>query len=224
MIEVNETIRVALVGSYTSVFLTDSQDVFDEIGSKSSGINKVASSSTLIEIENSVPESKLDVLILTDNIGDNLSMTVKHARSKYNAAGILVINNYFDCELLASGADGLIVGSHSIDIAIQGIRSVCKRNFFFADCVCDYCVDAAIENIPRPPLRLRIKGLDARDMDIITLSAKGLTNSEIGDMLTTSPKTIEKLRTNIYRTTGCNDYRELTIFALKNDIIHLCDL
>lgn len=58
-----------------------------------------------------------------------------------------------------------------------------------------------------------------REIDVLNLLTKGLSNGEIGHHLHLSPRTIEKYVTSLLRKTETNNRAELIRFALENHLI-----
>ena len=61
--------------------------------------------------------------------------------------------------------------------------------------------------------------LSQRELDVLRLIALGHTNSEIGETLFLSVRTIETHRAHIQQKLGLSSRAELVRFALKNDLI-----
>jgi DNA-binding NarL/FixJ family response regulator len=63
--------------------------------------------------------------------------------------------------------------------------------------------------------------LTAREMDVLCLIARGLTNKEIGAELSLSVRTIETYRENLIEKTGLSTVAELTRYAVERGYVHL---
>jgi DNA-binding NarL/FixJ family response regulator len=63
--------------------------------------------------------------------------------------------------------------------------------------------------------------LSDREREVFHLVIEGLSSTEIGDLLTLSPKTIETYRSRIHRKLGTHDVPELIKFAIRHDIISI---
>jgi len=59
------------------------------------------------------------------------------------------------------------------------------------------------------------KSLTARELDILCLIGKGLTNLEIAGELFISPHTVKNHVTNIYRKLGIDDRTQLAILVQR---------
>lgn len=63
--------------------------------------------------------------------------------------------------------------------------------------------------------------ISKRELEIMQLVAKGLTNQEISDKLYISLRTVEGHKTNLIQKTGSKNIVDLLIYALKNNLIEL---
>jgi DNA-binding NarL/FixJ family response regulator len=61
--------------------------------------------------------------------------------------------------------------------------------------------------------------LTARELEILTLVAKGLTNQAIADHLRLSIKTVQSHRANMMEKLGLHDITQLVRFALRQGLI-----
>ena len=62
-------------------------------------------------------------------------------------------------------------------------------------------------------------GLTKREVEILTLVGQGLTNSQIGERLFISPKTVEKHRTNLMKKLDLHNVSAVTLYAIQNGLI-----
>ncbi|OGW27489.1 MAG: hypothetical protein A2X59_06975 [Nitrospirae bacterium GWC2_42_7] len=63
------------------------------------------------------------------------------------------------------------------------------------------------------------KTLTEREIEILYLTAKGLSSTKIALQLSISPRTVETHRTNLMRKLGLNNKSEIILFALKKNIL-----
>lgn len=129
-------------------------------------------------------------------------------------ARILVLSNYegvADVErALALGALGYLTKDADADLLIDAIGRV-HRGYRYL-----------------PPLLARRiedeRGLDpltARETQIVSLIAEGLSNKEIGDRLGIAEKTVRVHMTHILDKMGAADRTQLLIIAVQRGMIHL---
>ena len=63
--------------------------------------------------------------------------------------------------------------------------------------------------------------LTAREMEVLQLICQEYTNSEIGDQLFLSPRTVETYRRTMMEKIGCRNTVGLVLYALRRGIIAL---
>lgn len=66
-------------------------------------------------------------------------------------------------------------------------------------------------------------GLTGREMEILSLLARGFSNREMADQLVLSPRTIERHLENLYRKTGARNRAEATAYAYTRGLVVLKD-
>jgi two-component system, NarL family, response regulator len=69
--------------------------------------------------------------------------------------------------------------------------------------------------------RMPMSELTAREVEVLTLIVKGLTNSDIAGVLKISKGTVKIHVNNIYGKLGVNDRTQATTTALQRGIVHL---
>ena len=61
--------------------------------------------------------------------------------------------------------------------------------------------------------------LTRRELEVLDYICKGLTNNEIADILSISPRTVDGHRANLIQKTGTKNSVSLVMFAIKNRLI-----
>ena len=77
------------------------------------------------------------------------------------------------------------------------------------------------ENVANP--KSDINELSARERDILTAVAKGMTNKEIADEFNISIYTVISHRRNISQKLGINSIPGLTVYAIMNKLVDMSD-
>ncbi len=77
-------------------------------------------------------------------------------------------------------------------------------------------LDAAGLAIPAPALP---NGLSEREVEVLSLVARGLTNKEVGGKLSISPRTIQQHTLRIYRKIGVSTRAAAALFAAEHDLV-----
>ncbi len=78
-----------------------------------------------------------------------------------------------------------------------------------------------------PPVEDAQKGfklaelLTGREQEVLSLLAKGLTNSEIAERLHISKHTVKNHISSIYRKIGINDRTQIALLAIRNGFVSI---
>lgn len=90
---------------------------------------------------------------------------------------------------------------------------------FDLDCVRALRAEIRGTRSRRPLRRSRPKGLTDREVEVLRLIAKGLTNREMAAELTLSERTIGRHIENIYNRLGVSSRAATTLFALEHELL-----
>jgi len=71
----------------------------------------------------------------------------------------------------------------------------------------------------KPQNEFKDKGFDERDIQIICLIAKGMSNKAIAEQMNYSEGTVRNRVSNILAVTGLNDRTQIALFAIKNRLV-----
>lgn len=119
---------------------------------------------------------------------------------------------------LSAGANGIVLKIAGADELLAAVKTVSAGEKYISAEV-RQTLDHGKENGGTFSATASGEQLTAREIEIITLIADGLTNSEIGDKLFISPRTVDTHRTNIFRKLGVANAAELIRYAFKNKLI-----
>jgi DNA-binding NarL/FixJ family response regulator len=120
-------------------------------------------------------------------------------------------------KMLNLGVSGFLPKNVSIDRLLRTIRNVQVQGFYFEDMV--------LKSLHENKLSLKAKkeivqqGLTDREVDVLLLICRQMTNQEIADELFISLKTVERHRTNLFLKTGVKNVVGLVLFALEHEFI-----
>jgi DNA-binding NarL/FixJ family response regulator len=155
-----------------------------------------------------------DVVVLDLRMpGLNGIDTIRRLREEFHEARVLVFSNYASgdeaYQALKAGASGFVVKEMALDRLLEAIRKVHQGEQY----------------IP-PEIAMRMNGrvlsqLSPRELEVLRLVAKGLSNKEIGSALRVVEGTIKIHLTNILAKLGVSDRTQAILAAVKRGIIQI---
>ncbi len=122
-------------------------------------------------------------------------------------------------DALRYGALGYVLkGSATTDL-VDAVRAVTAGQRFLSAPLAGRALDAYARaaDTERPPDRYDL--LTSREREVLQLAAQGLTNAEIGDRLSISPRTAETHRANFLRKLGIQSQTDLVRFAANRGLL-----
>ena len=174
-------------------------------------------------------ELKPDVLIM-DIVMPKLSgieatKLIKQA-SPYTA--VLILTAYSDIRyiigLLEAGACGYMLKSARSSEIVGAIRTV-RSGESVLDSVVTRKLLQRVIGLERDSSESQITGqLTSREVEILRLAAKGMTNRDIADVLLVSLRTVKAHLTNIFNKMGCGCRTDAIIKGLREGHITLDDV
>lgn len=120
---------------------------------------------------------------------------------------------------LDSGALGFVLKASPVSDVIEAVRAAHRGEYFLSSKIRAEVIGAYLQaRDAKPP----VKGYDLlseREQQVFRLVAEGNSTNQIAEVLSVSPKTVEKHRTNIMRKLGLKDRLDLVKLAIKIGII-----
>lgn len=120
---------------------------------------------------------------------------------------------------LETGALGYVLKASPAADVIQAVRAASRGEYFLSSKIKAEVISGYLKSRREKP---QVKGYDLlseREQQIFRLVAEGNSTNHIAELLSVSPKTIEKHRTNIMKKLGLKDRLELVKEAIKIGII-----
>lgn len=142
---------------------------------------------------------------------------VKAIRKEFSDARILIVTSYQTEEeifqVLQAGTLGYILKDMGRESLIEAIRSVYSRKRWVSSSIQSQLSDRALR-----------QQLTAREMDVVRLLARGLTNSEIANVFGISASTVKNHVNNLLTKLEVADRTEAVSFCLSRGLIPPDDL
>jgi NarL family two-component system response regulator LiaR len=148
---------------------------------------------------------------------------IKEIREKQQESKILVLTSYTDDErviaAIRAGANGYLLKTTTPDDLLQAIRRVHQ-----GDLPLDPSITSTIVrqlNRPSTPQTTRPGQLTEREMDVIKLVAKGLTNQQIATELAVSERTVSTHVSRILTKLQLENRTQAALYALRTGLADL---
>jgi len=121
---------------------------------------------------------------------------------------------------LRAGASGFLLKDAPAEELVAGIRVVAAGDALLAPGVTRRVIDAFVGGRPQPeaPDR-RLAGLTRRELEVVGLLARGLSNAEIAARLFVSEGTTKTHVSNVLAKLGLPDRVQAVIYAYENGVV-----
>ncbi|MFO7741553.1 MAG: response regulator transcription factor [Anaerolineae bacterium] len=131
---------------------------------------------------------------------------------------VLILTAYDDdpyvFALLEAGADGYVLKTASADQLVDAVRTVHRGESALSPEVATKVVRQATDHRPEGAAD-QIEPLTPREIDVLRLVARGMTNREVGRELGISHRTVQGHLASIYGKLGASSRTEAVTEALK---------
>ncbi len=184
----------------------------------------VAESGDGLEAAALVEKHRPDVL-LVDMMMPGLTGLEVARRTKrlFPATKVIVLSMYdaenYVVEALAAGAEGYVLKQSSAQELVSAIRQVAAGGVYLSPALNERAVQAYIqrahESHSGDPLNL----LSDREREVLQLAAEGLSNPQIAERLSLSPRTVEMHRAHLMRKLGLKTQTDLVKFAVRRGMV-----
>ena len=126
------------------------------------------------------------------------------------------IDDLFVVEALKSGALGYVVKEDSFAELLQGIQAALKGQRYISRRLDIKRINRMLDRFgPGMPH----EALTTREHEVLQMAAEGLTSSQIANVLSISPRTVEMHRGNLMRKLALRSQADLVRFAIRNHIV-----
>ncbi len=147
-------------------------------------------------------------------------------QKQYPSIKVLILSVYdqerFIAKMIEAGACGYLSKNCEIEELTTAISATYKTGFYFNQASLQAMRKASqfkqgdIKNLSNIAIELT-----GREKEILVLLCREFTNTEIGEQLFISPRTVEGHRNNLLAKAGCRNTAGLVIFAIKNGLFHI---
>jgi DNA-binding NarL/FixJ family response regulator len=120
-------------------------------------------------------------------------------------------------QMINAGVKGFLLKNSSIDEISRAIKLVYDGKSCYSDELLGYFTNKFIDNKKED----NTVHLTKRELEVLSLVAKGLSNQEIADKLFISKRTVDGHKANLILKTGSKNVVDLLIYSLKNDLVKI---
>jgi len=211
---VNNSIRVLLADDHAVVrqgirrFLEEAGDV-----------EVVAEASDGAEALRLVEAHQPDVAVLDIRMPEVTGVeATRRIKVRFPQVRVLILTAYDDdpyvFALLQAGADGYVLKTASGDELVRAVHSVHRGGSVLSPEIAARVVRQAVERRPEGAAD-QVEPLTARELEVLRLAARGLTNRAVGHALGISHRTVQGHLAAIYGKLGVGSRTEAVTEALK---------
>ena len=176
-----------------------------------------------------VSELKPDIVIMDIGMPKiNGIEATRRIKANYPDIIIMVLTVYDDVEhilgILEAGADGYLTKNILVEDIIKSIRSAVAGETVLSPQVFQHVLKYALRHSIKP-LRLDTGlKLTSRELEVLKLIAKGISNKEIATELNISSRTVKSHMVDIFRKLNVSSRTEAVISSLRMGLINIDDI
>jgi DNA-binding NarL/FixJ family response regulator len=126
------------------------------------------------------------------------------------------------CEALRAGASGFLLKDGSRERLVAAVREVAGGDMLLAPAITRRLIERFVRRQPTTAATQRaLSTLTAREVDVLTLIARGLSNAEIASELVVSESTVKTHVARIFDKLELRDRAQAVIVAYESGIVQI---
>ena len=176
-----------------------------------------------------IPQTQPDVVLMDLKMpGMNGVQATQHIHEQHPDTKILVLTTYsadewvFDA--IRGGAAGYLLKGTPRDALIQAIKGTAAGDTHVDPAVAGKLFDQVAQRSVPPSSSALIEALSDRELDVLRLLARGLSNAEIASRLFLSQGTIRNYVSAVLTKLNVSDRTQAAVLALRYGLVDLNDL
>ena len=138
------------------------------------------------------------------------------------AARILILTTFdldeYVYEALRAGASGFVLKDDPPEQLLSAIRTVAGGDALLSPSITKRVIER-FARIPQLTPRKELQDLTERELDVLRLIARGLSNAEIGEKLYISDTTVKTHITHIFQKLDLRDRVQAVVFAYETGLL-----
>lgn len=195
--------------------LLETHESFNVIGEAHNGLEAIE----LLKNGNK-PDVILADINMPDMDGIELIKAVKEFDPKIQVVMLSMLDNEkYMIQSFSEGASGYLLKTVTPEELIFSLRQVVSGERYISSDLSFGLLERSSKRPPALPAEPINLNLNSRELEILKLIGEGLTNSEMGEKLFISRRTVEGHRQNLMDKTGCKNTATLIKYAVLNRLI-----
>jgi DNA-binding NarL/FixJ family response regulator len=123
-------------------------------------------------------------------------------------------------DALVAGASGFLLKDVAPEELVAGVRTIAQGDSLLSPSVTRRLIEAFVRDHPRtPPQPAGLEELTARELEILGLVARGLSNAEIAEHLVVSSTTVKTHVARVLDKLGLRDRVQAVVLAYETGVI-----
>jgi DNA-binding NarL/FixJ family response regulator len=125
-------------------------------------------------------------------------------------------------DALRAGASGFLIKDAPPEELVRAIRVIAAGDALLAPSVTRRLLDLRARTLPRVPPGTRdaaLAGVTARELEVLKLVARGLSNLEIAQALDVAPSSVKTHVGHLLSKLGVTDRVQLVVFAYEHELV-----
>ena len=152
----------------------------------------------------------------------------KRIKELYPSIAVLILTAYdydqYIFALLEAGAAGYLLKGVRVRELIDAIRAVYAGESVLHPVIARRVIERMMSSAPRFSETQATELLSEREMEVLKLAAKGISNKDIAEQLFLSPRTVQVHLGNIFNKLGVGSRTEAVLYGLRRGWLRLGDL
>jgi two-component system response regulator NreC len=173
-------------------------------------------------IESAKPDVVLMDITLPDASGIEAAREIKRRDPQIAVVALTIHEDQeFFFKMLEAGASGYVPKRAAPEELMTAIRAAASGEVYLYPSLAKLLVQDHLKGEDPDAVDPALGGLTEREQEVLLYLAEGASNSEIGEVLHISPKTVARHRENIMRKLNLHSRTDLVKFAIRKGIIEV---